>query len=232
MKRWPHVFLLLASTATVGSSARTVSPAEEPKPPSSTDAADPAATSDTDETADARDDAGTTPAAMRLPSISLSGGMNCVLSSKGEASTTWRHGRQNSGRSVNETTYRVAVTGVAACEGRTVEFSTALFVPALRVGAYTLQSGDVVAVWARSDRSVAKPDIEWDASARGAGRVRLALTVASITEASRRYDWRDGVAIDVRNFAIEGTLHASIPCAQSIPALRQACHSETLAGTF
>jgi hypothetical protein len=227
----PRTLVVLASTMTISGPAMAVTPPEEPaRLP--TDPAVPTAVSGTDEGGKAPGDARTAPATSRLTSISLTGGMDCLLSSRGQASTTWRHGRQKSGVSINETMHRVTVAGVAICAGRTVEFSAAVLVPALRVGAFTLRSEGVVSIWARADRTVARPDIAWDSSAHGAGPASLAVTIASITETAGRYEWRDGLAVDVKNFEIEGTIRGTVPCAQSIPTLRRTCRAETIAGTF
>jgi hypothetical protein len=237
MKRLLRALVLLASTTAVGGPAMAVTPPEEPTPSPSTptdpaDRADAIGVDQADEHGSALEEPGTPPAVPRATSISLSGGLKCLLLSRGEASTTWRHGRQKSGRSISEIMHRMTVAGVATCAGRTVEFSAAVVVPALRIGAYTLKAAGIVSLWARSDRTVARPDIEWDAGAHGGGPASLTLTVASITETTRRYEWRDGVALDVRNFEIQGAIQATVPCARSIPALRRSCLAETIAGTF
>jgi hypothetical protein len=231
MKRLTRALVVLASSTVVSGPALAQTSPEEPTPSPSTDPDDRTAVDDADQAARPTDLAAIAPAP-RATSIALSGGMGCLLRSRGEASSAWRHGRQKSGRTIDETVHRLVVAGVAVCAGRTVEFSAAVIVPSVRTGAYSLKPGGVVSVWARADRTVAKPDIEWDASARGAGPASLTLTVASITETTRRYEWRDGVALDVKNFEIEGAIQATVPCLQSIPVLRPNCRAEAIAGIF
>jgi hypothetical protein len=127
---------------------------------------------------DADTDAPSVAAPPPLPSVSLSGGLTCCVPLIAEATTRWRYGRARRDASIDETTSRVRVSGSGSgCNGLKVDFSVELFVPALRVGSYTLGPTSPAPVrppgalwgelWARRDRSSATPDVEWDT--RGAG---------------------------------------------------------------
>jgi hypothetical protein len=229
MRGLARALLVLASIAAIGGSAAAgPSPEEATVSPS----ADPPALEPADGSADPPEDAGTAPPAPPRSSIRLSGGLDCELSSGGEASTSWRHGRKKSGKAINEIAHRVTVGGVATCAGRWVEFSASVVVPSLRVGAYGLGPEGVVSVWARADRTVAKPDMAWDTSAGGAGQASLLLVIASMRETTGKYEWRDGVAVDVKNFEIEGTIRATVPCVPSTSGPRRRCLAEVVTGTF
>jgi len=233
MRGLARALLVLAATAAIGGSAAAgPSPEEAAASPSADPPPLEPADGSADGSADPPEDAGTAPPARPPTSIQLSGGLDCELSSRGEASTSWRHGRQKSGQAIHEVVHRVTVAGVAICAGRWVEFSASVVVPSLRVGAYGLGRGGVVSVWARADRTVAKPDMAWDTSAGGVGQASLALAVTSMRETTGQYEWRDGIAVDMRTFEIQGTIRAAVPCVPSTSGPRRRCIAEVVDGTF
>jgi hypothetical protein len=169
------------------------------------------------------------------PMVSLSGGVDAVLLSKGEGKTIWRHGRSARGP-IDETTYLVGVSGAGATNARLeLGFSAGAFLPDLRVGTYppSRTAASTAAIWARTERTTATPDIEWGAErdARPSpGRVTIVLT--SIVESDRSVERQGAMTLETTTFRIHGTIEASLPCARSIPAYRSICRTEVVRGTF
>jgi hypothetical protein len=207
---------------------------------------DPVATEDQDRPVD-DGDAGSAPgedAANVAPSpaavVEISGAASGSLPSIGRAQATWRYGRSR-GLPVDEASCRLRVSGAGrtpdgAFRGLSVGFSVALLVPAVRVGTYL--SGTVpglASAWARQDRASATPDIEWEAkdgSARDGGSAGFVVTVTSVAETSHSSERRGSVTFDVTDYEVHGAVDATLPCARSVAALRQSCHTETIHGTF
>jgi hypothetical protein len=221
-----HVLPLIAAIMAVAAASPMAAAVTSSDPAPAEDPAAP-----TDEDAGAGDDAAlVTPIPRAF--VDLSGGANGSLPTAGDARTTWRYGRSRSGP-VDETTNRVRISGNGrSLDGLSMGFSVALLVPALRAGTYTASGQpSVAAVWARRDRTTT-PDIEWDANARDAGPESFVVIVASIAETSHVSERRGNVTVDVTDYRVHGTIEATLPCARSIPSLRQSCRTETIHGSF
>jgi len=246
------LFFFAALGASIARSPAVAGLPEEPSPPSPDDVGSlPLAPEGS------VDDAGVEPSPApptpAPPTLTLSGAIHCLLFSDGEATTIWRHGRQKAGGPIQETTHRLVVRGFGpACEGFRVDFSAEFVVPAVRAGTYTLRSGGVASVWARTETNLATPDIEWDASAGGPRRAvesaagcrprrasrrlpfgqTMKLTITSIAQTAHTSDWQSGVTIDVTTFALAGSIEATLPCARSVAAFQPSCRPVTVVGTF
>jgi hypothetical protein len=162
--------------------------------------------------------------------------VTCVLASAGEATTVWRHGRNSRGP-VDESTTRVWIAGGGTARDRlALGFSVGMQLPGLHPGAYASSNtglSAVAAVWARTLRTAARPDIEWGSDsdqARHPGTVTLALT--SVTPATRSSERQGDLTVDTATFTVHGTVQTSVACAHSTQELHGFCGPLTLTGTF
>jgi hypothetical protein len=169
------------------------------------------------------------------PFVALSGPVACALASAGEATVVWRHGRSAKGV-VDDTTVRLQVAGGgAASERLSFGFSVGMLLPSLQAGTYASSRAvsTVAAIWARSNRATARPDIEWgsdseDARATGA----VMVTLASAARTGQSSEKQGDVTVDTSTFAVHGSLYATVPCARSIVDFHGICTPLTLGGSF
>ncbi len=168
------------------------------------------------------------------PTVLLSGEVNAILLSKGEGKTIWRHGR-GAGGPIDETTYRVGVSAAGAASAHLeLAFSAGAFLPDLRVGTYgaSRTTASTAAIWARTDRTTATPDIEWGTRDAPSTSQRLTIVLTSIVESDRSIERHGTLTLETTSFRIHGTIEATLPCARSSAAYRPICRTEVVRGTF